>query len=250
MPYAIIILIAVFMTACISGIFGMAGGMVFMAVIISFMGVSEAMVVHGAVQSVSNASRSYLLKENIRWDVLKFHLIGAIPVIIALQFIAFVPEKKFLFIVLGLLPFLLWLPRGWMQGDAEKPLHAILCGMMVMALNISAGVAGPALDFFYVRTGLTRQEIVSTKAVTMLFSHMVKIFYFGIPLIRATGLGSLPPIWVFILAIPLAFAGTFLGTRILLRLKDMNFKSYTKFLVTLIGIYYLCRSAGLLGGVA
>jgi len=56
-----------------------------------------------------------------------------------------------LFLVLGLLPLLLWLPRGILAGDAEKPAHAILCGAMVMGLNLSAGVAGPALDFFYYR---------------------------------------------------------------------------------------------------
>ena len=250
MPIFILILVSAFITACISGIFGMAGGMVFMAVIISFMGVSEAMVVHGAVQSVSNASRSYLLRRAIRWDVLRHHLIGALPVIIGLQFISFIPDKRFLLIMLGLLPFMLWLPRGWMQGDAEKPLHAVWCGALVMALNISAGVAGPALDFFYVKTGLTRQEIVSTKAVTMFFSHMVKIFYFGIPLLKMTGLSTLPPLWVFAAAIPCVIAGTYLGTRLLLRLKDANFKSYTKYLVTLIGIYYLCMAGGLFGGIA
>ena len=151
MPHTLIILITAAITACISGIFGMAGGMIFMAVITTFMGVSEAMVVHGAVQSISNSSRSYLLRHDIRWDILGYNLIGAIPIIGLLYFISYVPEKRFLFLMLGLLPFLLWLPRGWMQGDAEIPGHAVLCGALVMALNIAAGVAGPALDFFYVK---------------------------------------------------------------------------------------------------
>jgi len=242
MPYALIILAAAFVTAIISGIFGMAGGMIFMAVITIFLGVSEAMVVHGAVQGVSNASRSYLLRGDIRWDVLGYKLIGAVPVIIILFFVSYIPNKKLLFLLLGLLPLILWLPRGWMQGDAEKPAHAILCGVVVMTLNISAGVAGPALDFFYVKTGLTRQEIVSTKAVTMFVSHLVKIGYFGIPLIQATGLGTLPPLWVFAAAIPCIILGTYLGTIVLHKLDDINFKSYTKYLVTLVGFVYLARA--------
>lgn len=244
MPYAIVILVAAFITACISGIFGMAGGMIFMAVITVFLGVSEAMVVHGAVQSVSNASRSYLLRRNIRWDVLGFKLMGALPVIIILFFVSYIPNKKFLFLLLGLLPLLLWLPKGWVQGDAEKPAHAILCGVTVMTLNISAGVAGPALDFFYVKTGLSRQEIVSTKAVTMFASHLVKIGYFGIPLIQATGFGTLPPLWVFVAALPCIIIGTYIGTLVLHKLDDINFKSYTKYLVTLIGFVYLARAFG------
>ncbi len=227
----------------------MAGGMIFMAVITLYLGVAEAMVVHGAVQSVSNSYRSYLLKKDVRWDVLLNHLIGAFPVIVVLGFVSFIPDKRLLFIVLGLLPFLLWLPRDLFRGDAEKPLHAVLCGTMVMSLNILAGVAGPALDFFYVKTAMTRQEIVATKAITMFFSHLVKIIYFGIPLLRASNLSGLPPAWFFAAAIPCVMLGTFLGTRVLLKLKDVNFRSYTKYLVTLVGIYYLCRAAGLFGGV-
>lgn len=247
MKLAAIILVSALVTACISGIFGMAGGMIFMGIIAAFMGVAEAMVVHGAVQSVSNSYRSYLLRPDIRWDILGYTLLGALPAIALLALARFVPEEGVLYLMLGALPFLLWLPRGWMQGDAEKPLHAMLCGAMVMALNLVAGVAGPALDFFYVKTKLTRKEIVATKAVTMFCSHMVKIVYFGLPLIAASGLSSLPPFWIFAAAIPCVMVGTFTGTRILNRLSDVGFRSYTKYLVTVIGCVYLYRGVSLLG---
>ncbi|MDA8708209.1 TSUP family transporter [Hellea sp.] len=247
MKIALLILISAAVTACISGIFGMAGGMIFMGVIASVMGVAEAMVVHGAVQSVSNASRAWLLRSDVRWDILGYTFLGALPAIGLLAMVSFVPNKPTLFIVLGLLPFILWLPKGVFQGDAAKPSHAVLCGAMVMGLNLSAGVAGPALDFFYVKTTLTRKEIVATKAVTMLASHMVKIVYFGLPLIAAAGLSTLPPLWVFAAAVPFIISGTYIGTRILHRLSDVNFKSYTKYLVTVVGIIYLWRGISLAG---
>jgi len=247
MKIALLILISAAITACISGIFGMAGGMIFMGIIASVMGVAEAMVVHGVVQSISNSSRAWLLRPDIRWDILGYKLLGAIPAIAALAMISFVPNKATLFIVLGLLPFILWLPKGVFQGDAAKPLHAALCGVMVMGLNLSAGVAGPALDFFYVKTALTRKEIVATKAVTMFASHLVKIVYFGLPLIAAVGLATLPSLWVFAAAVPCIILGTFIGTRILHRLSDIRFKSYTKYLVTIIGIIYLWRGLSLAG---
>ena len=228
----------------------MAGGMLFMAVITLFLGVSEAMVVHGAVQGISNASRAAFLRSHIKWRILALKLLGALPVIAILVIIAFQPDKRFLFIVLGLLPFLLWLPKGWFQGDASRPRHAFTCGAVVICLNLSAGVAGPALDYFYIKTPLSRQEIVATKAITMLFSHLVKIIFYGIPLLTLCGVGSLPPLWVFFAAIPCVIAGTYVGTRILHRLNDIRFKSWTKYLVTAIGVYYLCRAAGLFGGIS
>ncbi len=248
---SLLILISALITAFISGLFGMAGGMIFMGVIASFMGVSEAMIVHGFVQSISNGFRSYLIRENIRWDILGYTFLGALPTTLIVVILAFVPPKPVLYFALGLLPLLLWLPRDLLQGDAAKPKHAMLCGAAVMGLNLLAGIAGPALDFFYVKTALTRQEIVATKAVTMLASHSVKIFVFGIPLIRTVGTATLPPVWliagVMFAVIPCVFLGTFLGTRLLYRFSDIGFKRYTRLLVTIVGGIYIWRGFVLMG---
>lgn len=242
----VLILVAAFFTAIISGLFGMAGGLIFMGIIAVFLGVAEAMVVHGAVQSVSNSSRAWMLRHDVRWDILGWTTLGALPAALLMLSISFLPSKAQLYIVLGLIPLLLWLPKGWLTGDAEKPTHAMFCGALVMGLNLSAGVAGPAMDFFYVKTALTRQQIVATKALTMFASHLVKIVYFGIPLAREVGLSGLPPAWFFILAVPVSIAGTFVGTRLLRRFSDVGFKRYTRLLVTLIGAVYVFRGLALL----
>lgn len=244
-PFAIIIA-AAFLTAIISGLFGMAGGLVFMGIIAVFLGVAEAMVVHGAVQSVSNSYRAILLRDAVRWDIIGWTAVGALPAALLMLSVSFLPSKAQLYIALGLLPLLLWLPKRWLSGDAQKPAHAVLCGAMVMGLNLSAGVAGPALDFFYVKTTLTRQQIVATKAVTMFASHLVKIVYFGIPLVRGVGLAGLPPWWVFVAAVPAIMTGTFVGTRLLARFSDVGFKHYTRILVTLVGGVYVWRGLALL----
>ena len=244
-PFALI-LTAAFFTAIISGLFGMAGGLVFMGILAVFLGVAAAMVVHGAVQSVSNSSRAWMLRGDVRWDILGWTAAGAIPAALLMLAVSFLPSKAQLYLVLGFLPLLLWLPKDLLAGDAEKPAHAILCGAMVMGLNLSAGVAGPALDFFYVKTALTRQEIVATKAVTMFASHMVKIVYFGVPLAREAGLAGLPPVWFFVAAVPVTIAGTFVGTRLLTRFSDVGFKRYTRILVTVVGAVYVLRGLALL----
>lgn len=41
--------------------------------------------------------------------------------------------------------------------------------------------------------------------------------------------------------------GTFLGTRILLRFSDVDFRQYTKHLVTVIGFIYIWRGLNLAG---
>ncbi len=249
MPPIIIslILLAVFITACISGIFGMAGGLIMMGVLASFLGVSEAMIVHGAVQSVSNSSRAYLLRQHVRWDIFAKIAIGSLPAIAILAFISFLPSKSLLFIVLGALPILLWLPKRIIYLDAARPLHAVFCGFCATGLNLIAGAAGPALDIFFIKTKMPREEIVATKAVTMFASHMMKILYFGIPLLKSQGVSSLPPWWFFCAIIPLAIGGTYAGTRLLKRMSDISFSTYTKWLVSFVGIIYVLRGINLLG---
>ena len=246
MQTGLLIILAAGLCAIISGLFGMAGGLVFMGVIASLMSVSAAMVVHGIVQSVSNGSRSIILRDYIRWDILGWQLLGALPAILLMLWVAFTPNEAQLFLALGLLPLLLWLPKGLLAGDAEKPANAVLCGALVMGLNLSAGVAGPALDFFYVKTALTRKAIVATKAVTMFASHLVKIAYFGIPLLQAQGLADLPPLWILLLAIPAVVIGTKTGTSLLERFSDVGFRKYTRILVTVVGVVYVLRGLALL----
>ena len=236
---------AALLTAIVSGLFGMGGGLIFMGIIAAFLPVAVAMVVHGIVQSASNGFRAWLLRADIRWDVLGWKLVGAIPVVGLLALVSFVPSTLALYTALGLLPLLLWLPKDMLAFDTAVPRHAVGAGALVAGLNLTAGVAGPALDFFYVKTTLTRQEIVATKALTMLGAHLAKIAYFGIPLMRASSLEALPEWWVLALAVPGVFLGTFIGTRGLQLFTDIGFRRVSRYLVTGVGAVFLLRAFSL-----
>ena len=68
---ALVILVTVLVTAFISGIFGMAGGLILMGVLAAMLPVATAMVVHGAVQMVSNGYRAFLWRQYIHWRVFR-----------------------------------------------------------------------------------------------------------------------------------------------------------------------------------
>lgn len=234
----IILLAAVFLTAMISGIFGMAGGLILMGVLALILPVSSAMVVHGAVQSVSNGWRAILLRKWIAWRILGIYLAGSAAAVAVLLWLTFELDKAWLFIILGLVPAVIWVPKTWLHLDAEKPAHAVLCGFAVTGLNVVAGVSGPLLDVFFADTDRDRRSIVATKAASQVISHAVKIGYYIMPALAA---GALPqPYWLLVAA-PLAIAGTTLGTRILDRMSDVQFRSWTKWIVTGIGVIYILR---------
>jgi len=239
---AAFLIVTAFLTALLSGIFGMAGGLVLMGALAFVLPVSAAFVTHGLLQLVANGWRAILHRQHIAWPIIWNYAIASAVAAAAVLAIGFMPSKPLLFLLLGLVPMLVWLPKQWLQLDASRAPHALVSGFLVTGLNLSAGVAGPLLDIFFVRTQLSRHQIVATKAATQVFSHLAKIIVYGSPLLLAGGGGGVPPWWVFALAIPASMLGTTAGGWVLDRLTDANFKRWTAWIVTAIGLFYLWKA--------
>jgi uncharacterized membrane protein YfcA len=243
-----LLLVVVLLTAIVSGVFGMAGGLMLMGALTLAMPVSAAMITHGAVQFVSNGWRAFLHRAHINWRIIALYALGSLAVGAALALVTYEPTKAWVYLLLGLTPGLAWLPKDRFALDAAKPAHALVCGVLVTGLNVLAGVAGPLLDIFFVRTELTRHQIVATKAATQALSHTAKMLFYGAPLIGALSTSGLPPWWFFALAAPLAMLGAWIGGFILNRISDKNFLTWTRWIVTALGILYLVQAAQLFSG--
>lgn len=240
---ALFITVLAFVTATLSGVFGMAGGLVLMGGLALVLPVSAAFVTHGVLQLVANGWRAILHRKHVAWRIVGIYAAGSLIAGVTVSLIALAPSKPVLFLFMGLLPGLLWLPQHWIRLDAAKPAQALLSGIMVTGVNLTAGVAGPLLDIFFVRTALTRHVIVATKAATQVFAHLAKIIVYGGLMLRTKDGAAMPPLWLFALAVPLSMLGTVAGGRILDRLTDVNFKRYTRLIVTAVGIMYLVQAA-------
>lgn len=245
-----LLLAASFITATISGVFGMAGGLILMGVLASLVPVATAMVMHGFIQIVSNGSRAFLHRKHISWALTGRYALGIGAAIALIALIAWRPTQPMVFILLGMTAMLVWIPKSLLDINVERRFQAELCGFLVQTLNTIAGVAGPLLDLFFVKTELTRQTVVATKAVTQVMAHAVKIAFWGWPLLAApsalaeSAMPGLPPLWLFALVVPLSLAGTWLGGLILERMTDANFRTWTKWIVGATGVVYLWQGIG------
>jgi uncharacterized membrane protein YfcA len=238
------IIVMAFLTAALSGVFGMAGGLLLKGALALVLPVSATFVVHGLLQLVANGWRAILHRRFVIRRIVGVYALGAFVAAGVMAYVALEPTKATLYLLMGLVPGLVWLPDGWVKVDASRPPQAFICGLAVTGMNLTAGVAGPLLDVFFVRTALTRHEIVATKAATQVFSHLMKIIVYGAPLLAAGGKG-VPPLWVFALAIPLSMLGTAAGGLLLNRLSDVNFKRYLRLILTVIGAAYLVQAVRL-----
>jgi uncharacterized protein len=242
-----IILAATLITATISGIFGMAGGLLLMGVLAAFTPVATAMVLHGFIQIISNFSRAAFLWKHISWPIIGRYALGVGAAVALIALIAWRPTQPEVFVMLGLTAMLVWIPKKAVEINVERRGQAELCGFLVQTLNTIAGVAGPLLDLFFVKTLLPRQTVVATKAATQVLAHAVKIAFWGLPLIsmlqstEQQAHAGFPPLWVLAAVIPLSLAGTWLGGRVLDRMTDVSFREWTKWIVAMIGVVYLAR---------
>ena len=236
------LLVAVFFTSMLSGIFGMAGGLVLLGVLLFMLPVGTAIAVQGAIQIIANGSRAWFSRAFIDWRVLAIMTSGLVSAGALLFLLRYVPDLATVCIVIGLLPILLWIPQSWLSLDASKPHHAFICGFLGGGINLAVGVAGPTIDMFFIRTPMDRRTIIATKAAAQVVNHAGKIAFYWNATMVLTG-------WEWgavALAAPFAILGTSAGYWVLQRLTDANFKSWTRLLVTAIGIYYLIRGIFLL----
>lgn len=236
-----LVAIAVFCTSTLSGVFGMAGGLILLAVLLAMLPVATAIAVQGAIQIVANGSRAWFSREHIDWRILGIICLGLGAAAVLLYVLRYVPDLATVCIVIGLLPILVWIPKHWLALDASKPHHAFLCGLLGGGLNLAVGVSGPTVDIFFIRTQMDRRRIVATKAATQVVSHASKVVFYG-GLTNAMASDD----WLLVLvAAPFAVAGTSLGYHILQRMSDDGFRTWTRWIVTGIGIFYLGRGVSL-----
>lgn len=230
-------LVAVFATSMISGIFGMAGGLILLGIFLLILPVGTAIAVQGIVQLIANGSRAFFSRAYIDWRVLGIMTLGLLTAAAILFIVRYTPDLATVCITIGVLPILLWIPQSWLALDASKPLHAFICGFLGGGINLAVGVAGPTIDMFFIRTPMDRRTIIATKAAAQVVNHAGKIiFYWNATMVLA------PAEWAAVaLAAPFAIIGTSAGHWVLQRLTDANFKSWTRLIVTAVGIFYLTR---------
>jgi len=234
---------ATLVTSFISGILGMAGGMILMGVLIALLPVPAAMMLHGITQFAANGWRAAMLRTSIDWRVFRGYALGSLAALAVFAGVQVVASKPVALLMLGCMPFVgLALPEK-LHLNVERRGHSSACGAICTSLSLVAGVSGPVLDVFFIRSAMGRHAVVATKALTQSLTHLMKIAYFG-GVVVATG-GEVPPLAA-ALMVALAFTGTTLSRRVLERIDDARFRQWTRWTVTGIGCVYLASGALLL----
>ena len=238
-PFAIaVVAVAVLGTSFVSGIFGMAGGMILLGVLLVFMDVAPAMVLASVILTASNGWRAALWYRYVDWHIVWRFLIGSTIAFLLMRSLALLPSKATVYLTLGLLPFAADLLPKRVSLDIARPAVTYAAGALILVLQLFAGVAGHILDVFFQRSPLDRKRIVATKAVTQVTVQVYRIFYLGS---LAATFDATIAWWEYLAAIGLSLAGTWLAAATLMRMTDGAFRIWSRRITLGVCVTYLAR---------
>lgn len=222
-------------TSVVSGVMGLAGGMLLLSALLLHLDPLLAIPVHGVVQLVSNASRAWFQRAHVRWDAVWRFAWPLLPAgALGLLLLRSVPPDAGR---LGIGAFVLvatWAP-GWLRfgaptgGDPRRGLA--WGGALVGFASTAVGATGPLLAPFILALELGTQATVGTLAACQIFQHLSKIALFG-----ATGFDFAG------YALPLlglcagSVLGSAIGARLLDRIPDRAFRGAVRLLLTALAL--------------
>lgn len=236
MSFGITIAVCVTMlaTSFLSGVFGMAGGIILIGVLLVLLPVQAAMVLHGVTQLASNVWRALIWRKNVRWDIAGVYSIGSLTALGAWSLTGYVPDKAVSFLLLGVTPFMMRLVPKDLQANPESRLQCVVYGAGCTGLILLTGVAGPMLDTFFLGGSLDRRVIMATKSICQVLGHTVKLVYFAGVI---SDPGTVDPT-VAGLAIAMSAFGTMLAKPVVEGLSDKVYRLWANRIVTVLSAYY------------
>jgi uncharacterized membrane protein YfcA len=231
----------IIVSSFLSGVFGMAGGMVLIGVLLVFFDVATAMILFSIIQIAANGWRALQWWSYVRWRIFWLYCLGGAVAFAVLRLIEFIPDKALVYLLLGAMPFAVEvLPASW-RPNIEWRGVSFITGIFTTVIQFISGVGGLFLDIFFQKSMLDRKTTLATKAVVQTASHILRLVYFVSLTGFGTGLETMPVLG----AIVLAIGGTMLAPYVIERMTDDSFRQWTRFVIYTISIIYIARAAWL-----
>jgi len=228
-------------TSLISGVFGMAGGMVLMGFLPLMFTPAQSILLHGIIQGFANGTRSFGLRGGIDWRGVRFYALGSLIAFLVLWQIQFVPNRSMLYFFLAVIAFAGAYNIFPACLGFQRNRGALLCGVAVSGVQLVAGVAGPLLDLFFRDRKTPKERVVATKSVTQVISHALKVALM-VEILRGQERVLVFRWWELSLILAASAGGTYLGRIGLQRMSQDGFYLWTSRILGFLGFVYLVQA--------
>jgi uncharacterized membrane protein YfcA len=215
----------------------------------------EAIPSHGAVQLVSNSTRTLASLRHVDWRTVGRFAVGAAPgLVLGLALLSWLGEPRqaepWLKATVGVYILgSLVLPRRPKTAGASRWWDFPLMGLLAGTAAFTVGAVGPLIAPLFARRDFVKERLVATKAICQSCTHVAKIpaFLYLRSYENLAGLAGVT-LAMGLLVIP----GTLLGKRLLPRVSEQRFLLLYRFallatglkVLTMDGVVPLWRGAG------
>ena len=230
--------VAALVTATISGILGMGGGVTLLGVMTALMPARLVIPLHGVVQLASNLTRTFAFRRHVRWPIFAaFVLPSGIGILVARELYS--DEKLVMFrlwIGAFILFFLFW--RRYQPKLRNLPIWSYsVLGLAVGFLAIFVGATGPFLAPFFLRDDFEKEEVIATKAICQMWIHTLKI-----PIFVSLTFDYWPHIPLLTALVVAVIVGTYIGKHLLTKISKERFLIAFQIVLASLAVYLIVSS--------
>lgn len=180
----------------LSAICGGGAGLMLIPVLGRILPVSQIPAAISIGTFVSSVSRTILFLKKIRWDIVRWFVPAALPAVWLGAYLLKFVNPLYLEIAMGLFLisnlFVLLKKSAEIEPTGKSAIKLITVGFLAGFLSGLTGAVGLIFNKFYLQYGLTKEEIIATRAANELLLHLVKIilyFLFGLLSLKVLAIG-------------------------------------------------------------
>lgn len=199
LPSAILVFIGALLAFSLSAVCGGGAGLLLIPVLGSLLPSAQIPVALSLGTFTSSASRIAVFRSRIRWDVVRWFVPPALPAVWLGAWLLKYINPLYLELLMGLflvanLPLVF---RPAREGESVQPKAKIFLSLIGFAAGFVSGLTGAVgllFNRFYLHYGLSKEQIVATRAANELLLHLVKLSLyasFGLLSGKAVTLGAL-----------------------------------------------------------
>lgn len=213
----------------------MAGGISLLAIMTLLMPPATIIPVHGAVQLVSNLTRTFAFRKHVHWPIFARF---AVPAVLGVCFSTWTwsgDKLEWFKPIIGvfILVFLFWRHRKPKLRNLPMWIYAPL-GLAAGFLAIWVGATGPFLAPFFLRDDFPKERVIATKALTQSWLHFLKL-----PAFLSLGFNYRGEAELLAVLLVCVVAGTYFGKRLLGKIEEAAFVFYFEMVLGCIGLFLI-----------
>lgn len=216
----VVLTVAALGAAILSGMTGLGGGTVLIAILYAAgLAPTAAVPLHAGVQLVANGTRTLAYLRHVDWRALGFFLLGAgpAPFLVAPLVVRADPDMVRLlmagFVLLALVPD--QLRRVRLHNAAGM----ILAGVLAGGAGMVVGASGLLIAPFFLRDDWSKEKVIASIAVCQTLAHLLKIAAFA-----GQGYGLLDDLALLLPMCAAAVLGTLVGRRLVGVFDERSFR--------------------------